>query len=57
MLLQSYIQDNHYYASYEIEPVLELLWTEGAMHDTRYKVFLPITTSPWLQLLYVTDCG
>lgn len=44
--------------SYEIEPLLELLWTEDTVHEnTRYKVFLPIVTPPWLQSVYVTDCG
>lgn len=44
--------------SYEIELMLELLWTEGTVHeDTRYKVFLPIVMPPLLQSVYVTDCG
>lgn len=58
--MQSYVQENHYYTSYQIEPMLELLWTEDeedAMHeDTRYKVFLPVTTPQQLQPIYVNDC-
>lgn len=57
-LPQSSVQGNGYYASYEVEPMLELLWTEdGAHQDTRYKVFLPVVTPSWLQSVYVTDCG
>ncbi|KAJ8377735.1 hypothetical protein AAFF_G00254080 [Aldrovandia affinis] len=37
--------DYQYYITYSIEPMLELLWREDAMHDdTRYKVLFPITT-------------
>ncbi|XP_044185804.1 uncharacterized protein LOC122965693 [Thunnus albacares] len=42
---KSHVQDNQYFTSYTIEPMLELLWTEDATHeDTKYKVLLPITT-------------
>uniref|UniRef100_A0A8C6MIR3 Uncharacterized LOC107377668 n=1 Tax=Nothobranchius furzeri TaxID=105023 RepID=A0A8C6MIR3_NOTFU len=40
---KSRVQDNLYYVSYMIEPMLELLWTED-LEDTRYKVFLNIVT-------------
>ncbi|XP_029705182.1 uncharacterized protein isoform X2 [Takifugu rubripes] len=53
---KSFVRDNKYYTSYQIEPMLELLWTEDAMHkDTRYKVFLPVTTPQQLQPIYLND--
>ena len=45
LILQSHVQDDHYYTYYAIEPMLEVLWTEETTHeDTRYKVLFPITT-------------
>ncbi|PWA27738.1 hypothetical protein CCH79_00000449 [Gambusia affinis] len=42
---KSHTQGDLYYVSYTIEPMLELLWTEGATREqTRYKVFFHITT-------------
>ncbi|CAK6979205.1 uncharacterized protein LOC128376852 [Scomber scombrus] len=42
---KSHVQDDQYFTSYTIEPMLELLWTEDTNHeDTRYKVLFPITT-------------
>ncbi|KAJ7988051.1 hypothetical protein DPEC_G00319630 [Dallia pectoralis] len=44
---KSYVQDNQYFSSYAIEPMLEMLWIEEDAHeDTRYKVLFPITTPP-----------
>ncbi|KAK6297183.1 hypothetical protein J4Q44_G00317660 [Coregonus suidteri] len=44
---KSHIQDNQYFVTYTIEPMLELLWIEEVAHeDTRYKVLFPITTPP-----------
>lgn len=54
--MQSHIQDNQYFTSYTIEPMLELLWSEDATHeDTRYKVILPIKTPLQSQLPQVID--
>ncbi|KAM7395242.1 hypothetical protein PAMA_006823 [Pampus argenteus] len=53
---KSHVQDDQYFTSYTIEPMLELLWTEDIAHeDTRYKVLLPITTPLLSQPLEVTD--
>ncbi|XP_040920447.1 uncharacterized protein LOC121199644 isoform X2 [Toxotes jaculatrix] len=53
---KSHIQDDQYFTSYTIEPMLELLWTEDATHeDTRYKVLLPITTLPLFRPPQVID--
>ncbi|KAM6992413.1 uncharacterized protein LKV04_008474 [Tautogolabrus adspersus] len=42
---KSHVQGDQYLASYTIEPMIEMLWTEDSTHeDTRYKVLLPITT-------------
>uniref|UniRef100_A0A4W5P5K7 Zona pellucida protein AX 2 n=1 Tax=Hucho hucho TaxID=62062 RepID=A0A4W5P5K7_9TELE len=44
---KSHIQDDQYFVTYTIEPMLELLWIEEVSHeDTRYKVLFPITTPP-----------
>uniref|UniRef100_A0A6Q2ZFQ8 ZP domain-containing protein n=1 Tax=Esox lucius TaxID=8010 RepID=A0A6Q2ZFQ8_ESOLU len=44
---KSHVQDNQYFSTYAIEPMLELLWIEEDSHeDTRYKVLFPITTPP-----------
>lgn len=54
--LQSHVQDNQYFTSYTIEPMLELLWTEDTIHeDTRYKVLFPITTPLLPQPSQVVD--
>lgn len=39
----------HYYISYTIEPMMEVLWKEG-LDKTLYKVLFPITTplTPWM---------
>ncbi|KAK9531422.1 hypothetical protein VZT92_010849 [Zoarces viviparus] len=53
---KSHVQDGRYLTTYTIEPMLELRWTENAAHkDTRYKVFLPITTPLLSQSPQVTD--
>ncbi|XP_045916796.1 uncharacterized protein LOC123977846 isoform X2 [Micropterus dolomieu] len=42
---KSHVQDDQYLMAYTIEPMLELLWTEGSTHkNTHYKVLHPITT-------------
>uniref|UniRef100_A0A8K9X2J0 ZP domain-containing protein n=1 Tax=Oncorhynchus mykiss TaxID=8022 RepID=A0A8K9X2J0_ONCMY len=42
---KSHIQDDQYFVTYTIEPMLELLWIEEVAHeDTSYKVLFPITT-------------
>ncbi|CAB1342683.1 unnamed protein product, partial [Coregonus sp. 'balchen'] len=41
---KSHIQDDQYFVTYAIEPMLELLWIEEENEDTRYKVLFPITT-------------
>ncbi|XP_055740334.1 uncharacterized protein LOC129824850 isoform X1 [Salvelinus fontinalis] len=44
---KSHIQDDQYFVTYTIEPMLELLWIEEVAHeDTSYKVLYPITTPP-----------
>uniref|UniRef100_A0A7N8YKA6 Uncharacterized LOC113137211 n=1 Tax=Mastacembelus armatus TaxID=205130 RepID=A0A7N8YKA6_9TELE len=53
---KSQVQDGQYFIYYTIEPMLELLWIEEAANeDTRYKVFLPITTPLQYQPPQVTD--
>ncbi|XP_056150118.1 uncharacterized protein LOC130124794 [Lampris incognitus] len=42
---KSYVLNGQYFTTYTIEPMLELVWTEGLTNeDTRYKVLFPITT-------------
>ncbi|XP_069014802.1 uncharacterized protein [Embiotoca jacksoni] len=41
---KSHVQDDQYLVSYTVEPMIEMFWTEATLEDTRYKVFLPITT-------------
>uniref|UniRef100_A0A8C7HXS8 ZP domain-containing protein n=1 Tax=Oncorhynchus kisutch TaxID=8019 RepID=A0A8C7HXS8_ONCKI len=44
---KSHIQDDQYFVTYTIEPMLELLWIEEDAHEnTSYKVLFPITTPP-----------
>uniref|UniRef100_A0A8C8H676 ZP-domain containing protein Ig-like domain-containing protein n=1 Tax=Oncorhynchus tshawytscha TaxID=74940 RepID=A0A8C8H676_ONCTS len=44
---KSHIQDDQYFVTYTIEPMLELLWIEEVAHEnTSYKVLFPITTPP-----------
>ncbi|XP_034018728.1 uncharacterized protein LOC117503579 [Thalassophryne amazonica] len=52
--LKSYFEAGQYFTSYTIEPMLELLWTEDE-EDTRYKVFLPVTTPLLRHHLKVLD--
>ncbi|MEQ2159266.1 hypothetical protein GOODEAATRI_021099 [Goodea atripinnis] len=53
---KSHIQDDLYYVSYMIEPMLELLWTEDATYEqTRYKVFFHIATHLLPQPLELID--
>ncbi|XP_059212233.1 uncharacterized protein LOC131990981 [Centropristis striata] len=53
---KSHVQDGQYFASYTIEPMLELLWTEETTHeDTKYKVLLPFTTPLMPQSPQVID--
>lgn len=55
LLMQSLVQEDQYYVTYCIEPMLELLWLEDAHEDTRYKVLLPITTPPMSRPPQVID--
>ncbi|KAF4099816.1 zona pellucida protein AX 1 [Onychostoma macrolepis] len=41
---KSHAVNNQYHITYNIEPMLELLWSEGGMDATRYKVLFPIKT-------------
>ncbi|XP_077077146.1 zona pellucida protein AX 1 [Siphateles boraxobius] len=41
---KSHAVDNQYNIRYYIEPMLELLWSEGGMDSTRYRVIFPIKT-------------
>ncbi|XDV41364.1 hypothetical protein PO909_010244, partial [Leuciscus waleckii] len=41
---KSHAVDNQYNIRYYIEPMLELLWSEGGMDSTRYRVLFPIET-------------
>uniref|UniRef100_A0A3Q2C8S9 Zona pellucida protein AX 2 n=1 Tax=Cyprinodon variegatus TaxID=28743 RepID=A0A3Q2C8S9_CYPVA len=53
---KSHIQDDKYYVSYMIEPMLELLWTEDATNEqTRYKVLFHIATHLVPQPLELID--
>ncbi|KAI3363711.1 hypothetical protein L3Q82_001327 [Scortum barcoo] len=53
---KSHVQDDQYLATYMIEPMLELLWTEDSTHeDTRYKVLLSIRTPLLSRPLRVID--
>ncbi|XP_041832760.1 uncharacterized protein LOC121634283 isoform X2 [Melanotaenia boesemani] len=53
---KSHVQHNHYYISYVIEPMLELLWTEDSAHEhTRYKVLFHIETPLVPGSLQLTD--
>lgn len=55
--LQSHIQDDQYFVTYTIEPMLELLWIEEIAHeDTSYKVLFPITTPPMARPPQVRNC-
>uniref|UniRef100_A0A3Q1IYQ0 ZP domain-containing protein n=1 Tax=Anabas testudineus TaxID=64144 RepID=A0A3Q1IYQ0_ANATE len=54
--LKSNVQDNQYFTSYTVEPMVELHWIEDTTHeDTRYKVLFPITTPFLPQPLQVID--
>ncbi|XP_076613030.1 uncharacterized protein LOC143336650 [Chaetodon auriga] len=52
---KSHVQDGQYFTYYNIEPMLELLWTEDTHEDTRYKVLLPIMTPLLSRPLQVID--
>uniref|UniRef100_A0A8C1FXM9 Zona pellucida protein AX 1 n=1 Tax=Cyprinus carpio TaxID=7962 RepID=A0A8C1FXM9_CYPCA len=41
---KSHVVNNQYRITYNIEPMLELLWSDGGMDTTRYKVLFPIKT-------------
>ncbi|XP_067274804.1 zona pellucida protein AX 1 [Pseudorasbora parva] len=41
---KSHAVDNQYHIRYNIESMLELLWSEGGMDSTRYRVLFPIKT-------------
>ncbi|XP_049613172.1 uncharacterized protein [Syngnathus scovelli] len=51
----SILQNDKYFISYVIEPMIELLWIEDANDDTRYKVLQPIVTPAEHQPLKVQD--
>ncbi|XP_034554945.1 uncharacterized protein LOC117823812 [Notolabrus celidotus] len=54
--MQSHVQDGQYLTSYNVEPMLEILWVEDSTHeDTRYRVLFPITTPIMPQSLQVID--
>ncbi|XP_031675012.1 zona pellucida sperm-binding protein 4-like [Oncorhynchus kisutch] len=53
---KSHIQDDQYFVTYTIEPMLELLWIEDVSHEnTSYKVLFPITTPPMARPLQVRN--
>ncbi|XP_016353307.1 zona pellucida protein AX 1 isoform X1 [Sinocyclocheilus anshuiensis] len=41
---KSHVVNDQYHITYDIEPMLELLWSDGGMDSTRYKVLFPIKT-------------
>ncbi|XP_056125463.1 zona pellucida protein AX 1 [Rhinichthys klamathensis goyatoka] len=41
---KSHAVDNQYNIRYYIEPMLQLLWSEGGMDSTKYRVLFPIKT-------------
>ncbi|XP_051952187.1 uncharacterized protein LOC127622214 isoform X2 [Xyrauchen texanus] len=41
---KSHIVNGQYHIRYTIEPMLEILWSEGGFDSTRYKVLFPIKT-------------
>ncbi|XP_064195781.1 zona pellucida protein AX 1 [Anguilla rostrata] len=48
--------DYQYYITYNVEPMLEVLWKEDAMYDdTRYKVLYPIITPPMARPPFIQD--
>uniref|UniRef100_A0A673HFR5 Uncharacterized LOC107712422 n=1 Tax=Sinocyclocheilus rhinocerous TaxID=307959 RepID=A0A673HFR5_9TELE len=54
---KSHVLNDQYHVSYNIEPMLEVLWKEG-LDKTSYKVLFPITTplTPWpLQVIDYTQ--
>uniref|UniRef100_A0A8C8JDZ8 ZP domain-containing protein n=1 Tax=Oncorhynchus tshawytscha TaxID=74940 RepID=A0A8C8JDZ8_ONCTS len=54
---KSHIQDDQYFVTYTIEPMLELLWIEEVAHEnTSYKVLFPITTPPMARPPQVRNC-
>ncbi|XP_074542014.1 uncharacterized protein LOC141802364 [Halichoeres trimaculatus] len=54
--VKSHVRGGQYLTSYTIEPMLEILWVEDSSHeDTRYKVFLPISTPAVPQALQLID--
>ena len=56
--LQSHVdvQNNQYYISYVVEPMLELVWTEDATSElTRYKVLFHIATNLIHQPVQLVD--
>ncbi|XP_072219007.1 uncharacterized protein [Leuresthes tenuis] len=53
---KSHIQQNQYYVSYVIEPMLEMIWAEDSPREqTRYKVLFPIATHLLPQPLQFVD--
>lgn len=54
IIFQSHVQNGHYFTSYTIEPMLELLWTEDST-QTRYTVLFPITTPMTAQNPHIID--
>ncbi|KAJ8274957.1 hypothetical protein COCON_G00095820 [Conger conger] len=53
---KSHVFDYQYYITYNIEPMLEVLWREEAMYDdTRYKVLFPIITPPMARPPFIQD--
>ncbi|XP_030637540.1 zona pellucida sperm-binding protein 2-like [Chanos chanos] len=52
---KSHALDYQYHITYTIEPMLEMLWREGDLDLTRYKVLFPITTPPMPRPPHVID--
>ncbi|KAI7800167.1 zona pellucida protein AX 1 [Triplophysa rosa] len=52
---KSHAVNNQYHIRYNIEPMLELLWSEGGTDTTRYKVLFPIKTPLMPRLPQLVD--
>lgn len=48
--------NNEYHIRYHIEVMLELLWSEGGVDATKYKVLLPIKTPLMPRPPQLVDC-
>nr|CAM15635.1 novel protein containing zona pellucida-like domains (si:dkeyp-50f7.2) [Danio rerio] len=52
---KSGVVENLYHTRYVIEPMLELLWSEGGMDSTRYRVLFPVKTPLMPRPLQLVD--